>query len=113
MACKHVREFRVLSSFDLGHKKLLEQIDVVVALLFVFIVLFIKLFTLLHINCIFSLHRLNRLLRYLPELLKLLVDVLLNLISLGQKHLPLSDVVDGLIVVRNQVSLDERAIAHE
>lgn len=46
------------------------------------------------------------------ELLEFQVDVLLNLVPLDQLHLALSDVVDGLIIVVHQVSIDKWAVAH-
>jgi hypothetical protein len=49
---------------------------------------------------------------HLLELLEFQVDVLLNLVPLDQFHLALSDVVDGLIIVVHQVSIDEWAVAH-
>ena len=47
------------------------------------------------------------------ELLKLFIHVLLDLISLGEKHLPFSDVVDGFVVVGDEVAFNERTVAHE
>ena len=46
------------------------------------------------------------------ELLELQIDILLNLVPLDEFHLALFDVVDGLIVVVHQVSIDQRAVAH-
>lgn len=84
-----------------------------VAFFLVLIVLNIFLSTYLQVSGILVLHRLHRLFSDLFELLKLYIYVLLNLISLGQEHLPFPDVVDGFIVVRNKVTFDKRTVAHE
>ena len=84
-----------------------------VALLLVFIILFISLFTFLQIVGVLSLHCLHGLLCYLFELLKLFVHVLLNLIPLSEEHLIFLDVVDGLVVVGYEVAFNERTVAHE
>ena len=49
---------------------------------------------------------------HLLELLELQIDILLNLVPLNKFHLALFDVVDGLIIVVHQVSIDQRAVAH-
>ena len=84
-----------------------------VALLLVFIILFISLFTFLQIVGVLSLHCLHGLLGYLFELLKLFIHVLLNLIPLSEEHLIFLDVVDGLVVVGYEVAFNERTVAHE
>ena len=55
----------------------------------------------------------QRLLSNLLELFELLVDVFLDFVSLNQQHLPLFDVVDGLVIMRNQIPFHQGTVPHE
>lgn len=51
--------------------------------------------------------------RYLLELPKLFVDILLDFRPLSQEHVPLAHVIDRLIVVVQKVSFDQGTVPHE
>ena len=54
-----------------------------------------------------------RLLSYLTELFELCVYYLVNFCTLSQEHRPFGHVVDGFIVVGDQVSLNQGTVSHE
>ena len=47
------------------------------------------------------------------EFLKLFVYFSLDVMPLGKEHLPFSDIIDGLIIVGNEISFNKRAVSHE
>ena len=54
-----------------------------------------------------------RLLGYLTKLFELGVYYLVDFSTLGEEHRPFGNVVDGLIVMGDQVSLNQGTVSHE
>lgn len=92
---------------------LLELLVVGISLCLAFVQIFAKLtlvVPVLSTQLLVSLHGVGR---YLLELPKLFVDILLDLGPLSQEHVPLAHVIDRLIVVVQKVSFDKGTVSHE